>query len=92
MRKLFMVKIVLFCSLLMSIPAFGMDADVQPVLAANTSMNDAYNANNANNGKGFNNTTRAYATRNYGTNWGWLGLLGLFGLAGLRNRSRDPQK
>jgi MYXO-CTERM domain-containing protein len=36
-----------------------------------------------------NNTYRANAVDDNGTDWGWLGLLGLIGLAGLTGRGRD---
>jgi len=36
-----------------------------------------------------NNTYRATAVDDNGTDWGWLGLLGLIGLAGLMSRDRD---
>lgn len=89
MKKLFITMVLAF-SLLLSIPAFSMDASKETAIATNTSMNNAYTTNNTNDGH--NNTTRAYATGDNRTNWGWLGLLGLIGLAGSRNRSRDPQK
>lgn len=95
MKKISTIMMSAGLVLFLSIPAFAEEMPATSIVTSNiaTTSTGIVNSNGivtANDG--YVNNTRAYATNDNRSNWGWLGLLGLLGLAGMRNRSGERGK